>query len=89
MFKLTIFMGRIESDIKRKLFGDIFPGKERRGRGMPAARPRKVLNSLLFILAVGCRWRGLPLGPRWVSKSFSHRRLKSWHLNGALNDLKK
>ncbi|MGR0482811.1 MAG: transposase [Candidatus Electronema sp. V4] len=45
----------------------------------------KVLNSLLFILATGCRQCDLP---RWASKSSRRRRLKAWHLDGALNALK-
>ncbi|MGR0482612.1 MAG: hypothetical protein ACTFAL_14745 [Candidatus Electronema sp. V4] len=45
----------------------------------------KVLNSLLFILATGCRQCDLPRG---ASKSSSRRRLKAWHLDGALNELK-
>ncbi|MGX9728960.1 MAG: transposase [Candidatus Electronema sp. VV] len=45
----------------------------------PAAPSRNILNSLLYILIVGCRWCDLPRGPQWASKSSSHRRLKSWH----------
>ncbi|MGR0482651.1 MAG: hypothetical protein ACTFAL_14945 [Candidatus Electronema sp. V4] len=46
------------------------------------------MNSLLFILANGCRRCDLPRGPRWASKSSKRRRLKAWHLDGALNELK-
>ncbi|MGR0481865.1 MAG: transposase [Candidatus Electronema sp. V4] len=82
--------GRFEGlrDAEWKLLEGIFPGKEGGSRGMPAAHPRNVLNSLLFILAAGCRRCDLPRGPRWVSKSSSRRRLKAWHLDRALNDLK-
>ncbi|MGR0481806.1 MAG: hypothetical protein ACTFAL_10490 [Candidatus Electronema sp. V4] len=49
--------GRFEglSDAEWKLFEGIFPEKEGRSRGMPAAHPRKALNSLLLILATGYR----------------------------------
>ena len=82
--------GRFEgmSDAEWKLFEDIFPEKERKGRGMPAAHPRKVLNSLLFILVTGCRWCDLPQGPCWASKSSAHRWLKTWHSDGTIDKLK-
>ena len=82
--------GRFEglNDIERKLSEDIFPDKEGGSRGMPAARPRKILNPPLFILTTGSRWRGLPRGPRRASKSSSRRRLKSWHTDGTLQELK-
>ncbi|MGX9728976.1 MAG: hypothetical protein ACTFAK_17170 [Candidatus Electronema sp. VV] len=44
------------SDIEWKLFEDIFTGKERKGRGMPAAHPHKILNLPLLILITGCPW---------------------------------
>jgi transposase len=51
--------GRFEglSDLEWKLFEDIFPPEpEKRGKGMPHAPYRYVLNSLLYILITGCRW---------------------------------
>ena len=49
--------GRFEglSDAEWKLFADIFSEKARRGRGMPAVHPRRILNSLLI---TGSRWGG-------------------------------
>ncbi|MGX9728045.1 MAG: hypothetical protein ACTFAK_12230 [Candidatus Electronema sp. VV] len=46
--------GRFEglSDAEWKLFEDIFPGKERKGRGMPAVHQRKIFNSLLLRVPV-------------------------------------
>ena len=75
------------SDAEWELFEEIFPEKARKGRGMPAAHPRKVLNSLLFILVTGCRWCDLPRGGQWASKSASHRWLKAWHSDGRLKAL--
>ncbi|MCG6135166.1 MAG: hypothetical protein MET45_10945 [Nostoc sp. LLA-1] len=34
----------------------------KRGKGMPHAPYRHVLNSLLYILITGCRWCDLPRG---------------------------
>ncbi|MGR0482873.1 MAG: transposase [Candidatus Electronema sp. V4] len=79
--------GRFEglSDAEWKLLEGIFPGKEGRSRGMPVAHSHKALNLPLFIFTTGYRWCDLP---RWVSKSSRRRRLKAWHLDGALNELK-
>ncbi|MGX9728693.1 MAG: transposase [Candidatus Electronema sp. VV] len=70
------------------MFRNIFPSEEQGGRGRPAVPSRNILNSLLYILIVGCRWCDLPRGPQWASKSSSHRRLKSWHHEGPLNEIK-
>lgn len=82
--------GRFEglSDAERRMFEDIVHAKEKKGRGTPAVHPRKVMNSLLYILIVGCRWCGLPGGAQWASESSSHRRLKARHSDGTLNELK-
>ena len=50
------------SDAEWELVEDIFPDKAKKSRGMPTAYPRKILNSLLFILITGCRWCDLPRG---------------------------
>ncbi|AUB41970.1 Transposase [Nostoc flagelliforme CCNUN1] len=60
---------------------------EKRGKGMPHAPYRYVLNSLLYILITGCRWCDLPQGDRWASKSSSHRWLKRWREDGTLEHL--
>ena len=76
--------GRFEglTDAEWELFRNIFPSEERRTR--PAAPSHNILNSLI----VGCRRPGLPPGPQWASKSASHRRLKLWHDDGTLKEIK-
>lgn len=76
------------SDAEWKLFEPIFPVSGKRGPGRPKVSPRKALNLLLYILITGCRWCDLPRGPQWASKSSSHRRLKSWYLDGTLSQIK-
>ena len=64
--------GRFEglSDLEWKLFEDIFPQEpEKRDRGMPHTPFRCVLNTLLYILIMGCRWCDVPRGEVWASKS--------------------
>ena len=82
--------GRFEglSDLEWKLFEDIFPNMaSTRGKGMPHAPYRHVLNSLLYILITGCRWCDLPRGEKWASKSSSHRWLKRWRSDGTFEHL--
>jgi transposase len=81
--------GRFEglSDVEWKLFENGVPVEEKRGRGQPKVSPRKVLNSLLYILITGCRWCDIPRGPQWASKSASHRRLQEWYHDGTLDEI--
>jgi transposase len=82
--------GRFEglSDAEWSIFEKIFPKKEKKGPGRPASHPRKVMNSLLYILIVGCRWCDLPIGKQWTSKSSAHRWLKTWYTDGTIDKLK-
>lgn len=76
------------SDLEWKLFEDLFPEPEVRGRGMPRVPPRKVMNTLLFLLITGCRWCDLPEGEDWGSKSSSHRALQRWKKDGTFERMK-
>lgn len=51
-------------DAEWKLFEDIFPEKEKRGRGRPAVSSCIILNSLPYILITGRLWCDLPRGPQ-------------------------
>lgn len=79
--------GRFEglSEMEWKLFKDIFPEPERRGKGMPHAPYQHVLNTLMYILTTGCRWCDVPQGEQWASKSSAHRWLKRWQADGTLS----
>ncbi len=81
--------GRFEglNDLEWKLFEDIFPTKQKRGKGMPHTPFRYVLNSLISILITGCRWCDLPQGKIWASKSAAHRWLKRWKEDGTFEHL--
>ena len=70
------------------LSGLLPPAPEKRGRGMPAAPFRSVINSILYVLITGCRWCNLPLGrAEFASKSSSHRWLTRWQDDGTLDKL--
>jgi transposase len=79
--------GRFEgvNDLEWRLFEDVFPpAPPKRGRGMPHAPFRKILNTLLYVLITGCRWCDVPRGPQWGSKSATHRWLQRWQADGTL-----
>ena len=79
--------GRFEgvSDLEWRLFEDVFPpAPPKRGRGMPHAPFRKILNTLLYVLITGCRWCDVPREPQWASKSATHRWLQRWQADGTL-----
>ena len=82
--------GRFEglSDLEWMLFEDLFPVAEKRGRGMSPTPPRKVINSLLYLLITGSRWADLPKDNQWASKSSGHRWLQRWFQDGTFGALK-
>ena len=58
---------------------------KKRGRGMPHAPFRCVLNSILYVLITGCRWCDLPDNKSvFAPKSSSHRWLVRWQEDGTL-----
>lgn len=57
----------------------------KRGKGMPHADFRSVLNTILWILLTGARWSDVPREGYFASKSSSHRWLKRWQKDGTLN----
>src|SRR2546423_13416212 len=73
--------GRFEglSDLEWRLFEDVFPpAPPKRGRGMPHAPFRQILNTVLYVLITGCRWCDVPRGPQCASKSATHRWPQRW-----------
>lgn len=52
--------------------------------GMRPMHPRKILNTLIWILTTGARWCDVPVGPQWASKSCAHKHLGLWKANGVL-----
>jgi transposase len=73
------------SDLEWRFFEDVLPpAPPKRGRSMPHAPFRKILQTLLYILITGCRWCEAPCGPQWTSKSATHRWLQRWQADGTL-----
>jgi transposase len=66
------------------------PEPEKRGRGMPHAPFRCVLNSILYVLITGARWCDLPIDrTRFAPKSSSHRWLVVWQKDGTLKKIER
>lgn len=83
--------GRFEgvTDVEWELFVGLFPEPEARPRGgRPPVSPRKVLNTLLFMLFSGSRWCDVPKGPQWATKSTAHRYLGVYEQDGTLDRIK-
>jgi len=71
--------GRFEgvSDEQWDAMKAYFPQRsENPGRGHPPTAPRRVVNSILYILITGSRWCDLPPQPQFAPRSTSHR----WHV---------
>jgi len=74
------------SDQEWKIFKQALPkSPKKRGKGMPHANFRLVLNTILWILLTGARWRDVPKEPPFASKSSAHRWLQRWKKDGSLN----
>lgn len=58
------------------------PKPKKRGKGMPPAPFRNVLNTIFYVLITGCRWCDIPEGEQWGKRSSSHRWLKAWEEDG-------
>lgn len=69
-----------------KLSIHILREERKRGRIMPD--PRKLLNSMLYVLITGCRWCDIPRGKKWAKRSTAHKWLGMWSKDGTLATLK-
>ena len=85
--------GRFEgvSDDQWDMFEALLPKPSaKRGRGMPHAPFRCVLNSILYVLITGSRWCDIPRDTKvFASKSSSHRWLIRWQEDGTLYKLER
>ena len=79
--------GRFEglSDLEWKLFEDVITEVgEKRGRGMPHAPLRHVLNTLMYVLITGCRPCDVPnscnLGIKKFSPQVAQKLASRWNV---------
>lgn len=53
-----------------------------RGPGKPPTSFRNILNTILWMLFNGAKWKDIPRGPQWAPRSTSHRWLGTWERDG-------
>jgi transposase len=58
-------------------------------KGNPPLHPRKVLNTILWVLFTGARWKDVPHGEQWASRPCAHKKLGVWLENGVLEKVLK
>lgn len=76
------------TDKQWKLFQKVLPKEpEKRGKGMPHVHFRYVLNTILWILFTGARWKDVPKLAGFASKSSAHRWLQRWKKDGTLGEI--
>jgi len=52
--------------------------------GIQPLHPRKILNTLIWVLTTGARWCDVPVGEQWASRACAHKYLGRWKENGVL-----
>jgi len=57
--------------------------------GRPRPMPRKILNTILYVLITGCRWCDVPVGAQWGKRSTSHQYLGIWSRDGVFKRLRR
>jgi len=86
-------MFQILCDEEWSLLQSLLPkDPEKRGRGMPHANFRFVLNTIFWILFIwilftGARWKDVPKNTNFAAKSTAHRWLKKWQKEGVFDQM--
>ncbi len=62
----------------------LIPYRWARGRGKHPLHPRKILNTLVWMLITGARWCDVPVGKQWASRACAHKYLGLWKETGLL-----
>ena len=66
----------------------VYIPEDHRKYGRHRPDPRKLLNSILYVLITGCRWCDMPRGKKWARRSTAHEWFGIWAEDGALAMLK-
>lgn len=77
------------TDSQWNLIEYCFPSRGVTRRGNQPADFRKVLNSILWILFTGARWKDLPRGDVFAPRSTAHEWLGIWQKNSTLETVLK
>jgi transposase len=66
------------------LIKPLFPKPPGNKFGRKDLSPKKVMNTILWVLITGARWIDIPVGPRWAARSTAHEWLGHWQKTGLL-----
>ncbi len=66
------------------LIKPLFPKPPSNKFGRKDLSPKKVINTILWVLITGARWIDVPVGPRWAARSTAHEWLGHWQRTGLL-----
>lgn len=66
------------------LIKPLFPKPPSNKFGRKDLSPKKVMNTILWVLITGARWIDVPVGPRWAARSTAHEWLGHWEKSGLL-----
>ena len=62
----------------------LFPKPPPNKFGRKDLSPKKVMNTILWVLITGARWVDAPSGPKWAPRSTAHEWLGKWQQSGLL-----
>lgn len=66
------------------LIKHLFPKPPPSKFGRKDLSPKKVMNTILWVLITGARWIDVPSGARWAPRSTAHEWLGKWQQSGLL-----
>ena len=63
------------------------PPPRKQNRGRPRANPRKVLDTIQWVLRTGASWDDVPKQERFVAFQTAHRYLQNWAEDGTFQKI--
>lgn len=66
------------------LIKHLFPKPPSNKFGRKDLSPKKVMNTILWVLITGARWIDAPSGTKWAPRSTAHEWLGKWQQSGLL-----
>ena len=63
------------------------PPPRKQNRGRPRANPRKVLDTIQWVLRTGASWDDVPKEERFVAFQTAHRYLQNWAEDGTFQKI--
>lgn len=67
-----------------QLIEGLFPPPPANKFGRKDLAPKKVINTILWVLITGARWIDAPVGRQWAPRSTAHEWLGRWQQTGVL-----